>query len=451
MNGGVLALPRRWLAAAPAPVFALYGGLMAFGAYFAMYAFRKPFTVASYAAAAPVLVQYKIALVIAQVFGYALSKVAGVKVISETPPHRRAVGILVLIAAAELALVGFAVIPAPWNLVCMFANGLALGMIWGLVFGFLEGRRLSEILGAMLCASFIVSSGVVKSVGESVMLRGWADEYWMPALTGLLFAPLLLVCVFGLAALPPPSAEDERMRVARAPMDGPQRRRTFAAFAPGLVILVVIYVGLTALRDFRDNFAAEIWRGLGFNNDAAIFTLSELPVAAIVLATLSLLMFIKDNRRAFLANLALVAVGLALAGLCSLAFQAHLIGPVAWMISLGAGLYLAYTPFNALLFDRFIAASGRSGTAGFLIYVADACGYLSSAALLVWRNFIGLRVSWVEFLRDISYVAAVAGLVLIIGAGLYFRRRLARADADADATAVQRRGYPEPLPGARRA
>ena len=34
-------------------VFALYGGLMAFGAYFAMYAFRKPFTVASFADAAP--------------------------------------------------------------------------------------------------------------------------------------------------------------------------------------------------------------------------------------------------------------------------------------------------------------------------------------------------------------------------------------------------------------
>ena len=33
-------------------------------------------------------------------------------------------------------------------------------------------------------------------------------------------------------------------------------------------------------------------------------------------------MFIRDNRRAFLANLALVAAGLILAGLSSLAFQA---------------------------------------------------------------------------------------------------------------------------------
>src|ERR1700761_3965981 len=102
---------RAWLAQAPAPVFALYGGLMAFGAYFSMYAFRRPFTVATYADAAPVLVDYKIALVIAQVFGYALSKVAGVKFISEMPPRRRAGAILVLIGVAELFLVLFGLIP----------------------------------------------------------------------------------------------------------------------------------------------------------------------------------------------------------------------------------------------------------------------------------------------------------------------------------------------------
>jgi hypothetical protein len=98
------------------------------------------------------------------------------------------------------------------------------------------------------------------------------------------------------------------------------------------------------------------------------------------------------------------------------------------MIALGAGLYLAYTPFNALLFDRFIAASGRTGTAGFLIYVADACGYMSSVALLVFRNFVGVGISWVDFLIAISYSAAIVGLVLIVAAGIYFRGRLARVN-----------------------
>ena len=418
-------VPRRWLARAPQPVFAAFAGTVAFGTYFAMYAFRKPFTAATYDGIAPFIVDYKIALVIVQVFGYALSKIIGIKVISEMRPERRAGAILVLIGLAELALVGFALTPPPFNIAWMFADGLTLGLIWGLVFGFIEGRRTSEVLGAMLCASFIVSSGVVKSVGKSLMLQGLVSQFWMPAATGLVFVPLLLVCVYGLAVLPPPSAEDQRLRVARVPMDGRARRAMFAAFAPGLVALIAIYVGLTAIRDFRDNFAAEIWNGLGFRNDAAIFTLSELPVGVVALVMLSLLVVIRDNRRAFSTNLILVGIGLILTGGCSLAFRSHLIGPVEWMILLGAGTYLSYTPFNALLFDRFIAATGRTGNAGYLIYVADACGYASSVALLVFRNFVGAKLSAVSFLEATSYAVAAGGLVLLLGAALYFRRRLA--------------------------
>lgn len=79
-----------------------------------------------------------------------------------------------------------------------------------------------------------------------------------------------------------------------------------------------------------------------------------------------------------------------------------------------------------MLFDRFIAAGGRTGTAGFLIYVADAAGYVGSVVVLIVRNLVGLNLSWVEFLRDISYALALVGTVLIIGAGLYFARRLGR-------------------------
>ena len=420
---------RSALERAPRPVFALYGGLMAFGAYFAMYAFRKPFTVASFAQSGHYWIQYKIALVITQVLGYALAKVAGVKFVSETPPERRALYILLLIGAGELALVGFALVPPPWNIGFMLVNGLSLGMIWGLVFGFLEGRRESELLGAILCTSFIVSSGVVKSAGKSVMLAGWANEYWMPAVTGLLFAPLLVICVLGLVAMPPPSEADKQLRVARTPMDGAARRSMFRAYAPGLSALIVAFIGLTLLRDFRDNFAAEIWTGLGMGGNAEIFALSELPVAVIVLATLSLLMFIRDNRQAFMANLLLVAVGFCLAGAASVLFQVHLIGPVTWMITLGAGLYLSYTPFNAILFDRFIAASGRAGTAGFLMYLADSFGYAGSVLLLVVRNFMDLSLSWVDFLILLSYAVAVGGLALVILAAIYFRRRLSRETA----------------------
>ncbi len=403
----------RWLRTAPPTVFALYGGLAAFFTYFAMYAYRKPFSAASYAHVAgwPFAVDFKIMLVIAQVAGYALSKIIGVKIVSEMLPSRRAGAILLLIGIAEIALAAFAVVPPLAGIAMLFLNGLALGMIWGLVVGFIEGRRLSEVLGAMLCASFILSSGVVKSAGEAVLVAHWASERWMPAVTGLLFAPMLLLSVWALAQLPPPSARDEAERTRRVPMDGGQRRRFFRAHAAGLVALIGVYVMITAFRDFRDNFAAEIWAELGYAGNAGIFTWSEVPVAAVSLVALAMLIRVRDNRRGVIWNLILVAIGLLLMGLSTLFYQLGLLNPAAWMIAVGAGLYLAYTPFNALLFDRMIAATGSPGNAGFLIYVADACGYVGSVALLLLRNFAHVSLRWAPFLCDVAYVTCVVGLV----------------------------------------
>ncbi|MBP6877562.1 MAG: hypothetical protein KBC34_06045 [Phenylobacterium sp.] len=413
----------RWLAAAPPAVLAIYGGLMAFGAYFAMYAYRKPFTAADYADIGGLAVDYKVALVIAQVVGYALSKFLGVKVISELPASRRAASIVALIAGAELALVGFGLTPAPYNLVFLFLNGLPLGMIWGLVFGFVEGRRLSEVIGAMLCASFIVSSGVVKSVGMWLMQGHGVGEFWMPAATGLLFTPLLLVCVAGLSYLPPPSRADEAARQRRSPMDRAARRALFMRYAPGLVGMIAIYVALTALRDFRDNFAAEIWADLGHGADPAIFSLSELPVAAVVLAALALLAVFRDNRRAFIANLVMVGSGLIACAAVSAGYLLGWIGPMGWMIGLGAGVYLAYTPFNGVLFDRFMAYAGSAGTAGFLIYVADASGYAGSLLMLLAKSLGGVDLDWAPFLAVASAAVGVAGLACLVFAWRYFRGR----------------------------
>src|SRR5450432_227871 len=194
------------LARANPILFTAVAGLAGFCAYFSMYAFRKPFTAATFEAVPgwTFTLDYKIALVLAQVAGYALSKLIGIKVVSELSPARRGAAILLLIGLSWLALVAFAVIPAPWNVAALFFNGLPLGMIWGLVFGYMEGRRVSEALGAILCASFILSSGVVKSVGAWLMNAGHVDRFWMPAAAGALFFPLLLVSVWVLGQLPPP-------------------------------------------------------------------------------------------------------------------------------------------------------------------------------------------------------------------------------------------------------
>lgn len=409
---------RLWLARAHPAVFVLFAGLAGFCAYFSMYAFRKPFTAATFDLVPgwDFALDYKVALVIAQVAGYALSKLAGVKLIAEMRPERRAIAIVLLIGASWLALVLFAVVPAPWNVAALFLNGLPLGLIWGLVFGFMEGRRTSEVLGAILCASFILSSGVVKSIGKALMETAQVGPFWMPAATGVIFMPLLAVSVLGLAALPPPSPADEAERVARRPMMAKERAAFLAAHWPVMLMLVVAYVLLTAFRDLRDNFAAEIWRALGYGDAAEVFTASEGPVAALSLVVMGLLILVKNNGRALLLMHGVILAGFAIMGLSTLAFQQHLLSPIAWMIASGAGLYLAYTPFNAMLFDRMIAYTGTVATAGFLIYVADASGYMGSVALLLVRNFAAVDLPWLPFFIAAAYATSIAGMIFIAAA-----------------------------------
>ena len=416
------------LARANPVLFTAVAGLAGFCAYFSMYAFRKPFTAATFEAVPGwrFALDYKIALVLAQVAGYALSKLIGIKVVSELSPAKRGGAILLLIGASWLALVAFAVTPAPWNVAALFFNGLPLGMIWGLVFGYMEGRRLSEALGAILCASFILSSGVVKSVGAWLMNSAHVDRFWMPAASGGVFFPLLLISVWLLGQLPPPSPADEALRVRRAPMNAAERRAFVAIYWPGIVLLTAAYVLLTAFRDFRDNFAAEIWTALGYGRESGVFTQSELPVAAIALVALAAVMVVRDNLKALMVIHAIVVAGFLLLGASAWAFQAHLISPLAFMIAAGAGLYMAYTPFNAMLFDRLVAYSGRVATAGFLIYVADASGYLGSAALLVWRNFGELKMDWLQFFILSAYATSSVGALLSAAAAIYFLRRRER-------------------------
>src|SRR5262245_4422077 len=81
--------------------WAAWSASAALGAYFCMYAFRKPFTAATYSGGMVWGVGEKTALVTAQVLGYALSKLIGIRVVAQITPARRAAAILMLIAMAE--------------------------------------------------------------------------------------------------------------------------------------------------------------------------------------------------------------------------------------------------------------------------------------------------------------------------------------------------------------
>jgi hypothetical protein len=407
----------------PAWVFTVVAGTAAFATYFAMYAFRKPFAAAEFQGLYLFGsgIQLKTALVISQILGYALSKYIGIKVCSEVARPYRAAMLVGLVLTAEAALVLFALVPVDLKILALFLNGLPLGMVWGMVVGYLEGRRTSELLLAALSCSFIVSSGVVKDVGRWLMAEQGVSPWWMPAATGLLFLPLFLGSVWLLDRLPQPTALDIEERVRRRPMDRQDRLAFVGQFLPGMVLLLVVYLFLTAYRDFRDNYGVEIFRELGFGQTPAIFTLTELPVALVVLGTMAAVNLVRDNRRGLGTIFGIMTGGLLLTGAGTLLLDLGMIDGALWMVLMGLGSYLAYVPYNSVLFDRLLAATRVTGTAVFAIYLADALGYTGSIGVQLYKDWFDSQTTRLNYFRAYTYFLALLGSVLLILGGVYFR------------------------------
>ncbi len=433
---------RRLSASSPA-VFIAVAGVFSFVAYCGVYAFRKPFTAGTYEGQELWGIQFKIVLVTAQVAGYALSKFIGIRVISGMTAKRRPQYLLGLVAVAGLSLLGFAITPFPWNAGWMFINGIPLGMAWGLIFSYLEGRRVTEALAAILCINFIVSSGFVKTCGKWLLNTTSVGEFWMPFLVGLIFLPALLICIWVLEHLPPPSEADIAQRAPRAGMSGADCKNLFFRYAPGLTLLILAYLVLTIVRDVRDNFAVEIWDELGFKGQAAILTTAELPVALFSLLSVGALMFVKDNFRALWLNHGLAILGALLLFGGTFLFQKNMISPIMWMISSGFGLFLPYILFNGVLFDRLMASFREQGNVGFLIYMADSIGYLGSVGILFWRNFGAGNMSWLAFYTKLCYLGSGLIIVTIGSAWAYFYWKK-RAGSKTSVTLVRKSVAPLP-------
>lgn len=413
----------RKLADVPGLVLSAYAIIAAFSTYSCMYAFRKPFTATGYEGVEDMWgLKFKSAIVIAQVLGYTLSKFIGIKVVSEMGRNSRGRAILLLVLVAEFALLGFALAPVRYKFLFLFLNGIPLGMVWGLVFSFLEGRRFTELMGAGLCASFIFASGFVKTVGKGLMVAG-VPEFWMPFATGLVFALPMVFFVWMLGLLPHPNAQDVAMRTERLPMNSAQRRAFFRKFALGLTVLILFYVALTAFRDFRDNFMAELLNALGLGDRPEIFTATELPVTVGVLALLGSIMFIRDNMRALMVNHFVIGFGALTVGASTWLYHQGLIGGVPWIILTGFGAYTSYIPFNCILFERLIAAFRYPSNAGFLIYLADAFGYLGSVLVLFYKDFFVSELDWITFFTFTCYGLSATGVLFTTAALVYFQRK----------------------------
>ena len=398
--------------------------VICFLTYASVYAFRKPFTIGLYLDEPKIFgVDYKNILVIAQVLGYTISKFYGIKFIAELNKVRRGWSILILIILSFIPLLLFPLFKSPWNIVFLFLNGLPLGVLWGLIFSFVEGRKTSDFIGASMAVSFIVSSGFVKTVAKWIQLTYLVQENWIPFYTGLVFLVPVTILVYLLEKIPDPTPIEAAEKSIRVPMDKIERKRFFKMFSFGLVSFIFIYILLTLFRDIRDNFAADIWLELGYGNSAGIFTSTELPIAFSVLVLIASMIYINNNKLAFQISQIIILAGFILCGVSTFLFMQQIISGYVWIVLVGLGLYMGYIPFNCILFDRMIASFKIKGNVGYFMYLVDSFGYLATVFVIIFKGSMGISISWTYFYSNGVLVLSIVGSLISITTLLYFNKK----------------------------
>lgn len=399
----------------------LWSMVAAFGCYFCVYGFRKPFTAGSYEGIEYFHIGWKSLLISSQILGYLLSKAGGIFFVSSLEAKKRTQAILISIAIALLSLFLYAICPAPYSLLFIFINGLPLGMIFGYIQGYLEGKTSSELLIASLGASFILADGVAKSVG-SWLLQNQTPIEWMPFSAGLMYLIPLLLFVWMLTKIPQPTLRDIELRAKREPMTQKDRIQFVKNFLPGILAISLIYLLSSLLRGIRSDFALEIWGSLGIKNNPALFTLTEAWVMGGILIINGSLIFLKNNKQAFNASLIAILTGFIFL-LLTFYCRKTSFSPF-WLIVLsGLGIYLPYLTITTTIFERLIAITKEKANVGFLMYIVDFVGYLGYNLLLLTSTFIFPKGTLISNFFQYNLILGLLGILITYLAFLYFNNK----------------------------
>lgn len=399
----------------------LWAGGAALLSYSLVYALRKPYTAASFEGLTLFGTDYKVAVTTIQILGYVIAKFFGIKLISELKRENRFRFFVTSAIMAEVALIGFGVLSAPYNAAAMFFNGLSLGCMWGVIFSFIEGRKVTDMLASLLGVSMVFSSGIAKSFGLFAMNELNIDQFWMPAVIGGVALPLLVLMGYLLKRLPSPTQEDIELRNERVVLDSEGRKRLFMSFAPILTLLFIGNFMLLVLRDIKEDFLVLI---LDMSNQSSwLFAQVDTIVTLAILALFSAFVFFRSNIKTLMCLMGIVILSCITMAYVSFNYKALDLQPVVWLFIESLCLYIAYLTFQTIFFDRFIACFRIKGNVGFFIAIIDFIGYMGTVTLLSTKEFLNFDMEWFDMFNHMAFfVGAVCAVLFTIVATLIYKR-----------------------------
>ena len=124
-------------------------------------------------------------------------------------------------------------------------------------------------------------------------------------------------------------------------------------------------------------------------------------------------------------TLGLLSVGFMIVLKAVIGYQTGLISPMVFMVLLGLGMYIPYVAFHTTVFERMLAVFRETGNIGYLLYLADAVGYLGYIGVMVLGNTSAGEIDFLDLLIWTSVVVSLASTLITGGLLVYYHRTIA--------------------------
>ena len=200
----------------------------------------------------------------------------------------------------------------------------------------------------------------------------------------------------------------------------------FKAYWPGLISLFAVYVVLTIIRTFRDDFGVEIWQGLGVSDKPEVYAQSETIVMVFVTLLNAVAIYMRNNLHALRVTFVIMTLAFLLLIGATFVQETGVIGPLFFMVLCGIGLYVPYVAFHTTVFERIVSASSLRGNLVFLMYLADSIGYLGYVLLLTVEQRVRESSDQLSLFQNSLYSLSGLAIVCLVVAMIYFHRVLSR-------------------------
>ena len=378
------------------------------------------------------------ALALAQSLGYLSSKFIAIPFMSSAMFFARKQFYLscLYILTASIVGVGFAVFDSSPILQALSVglSSICAGMIYGGMVSYAEGRGSTEIIVASLNLTLVLAGGIARFLGTA-LVHGGVPSHLVPGVASLLGLVIGLVLLDILAALPPPSKQDQKERGVRRSMSSAERKAFLTRFGPGIFLSLVAYASVMTIRSFRDYFALQLYTEAngGIPPAASIYFWADFPGSVTVCLSLGILSYVKSNRTTVVVMITSMIIGVVVLGGGTVAYNHGLMGGIAWQVSCGVGIYTAYLVMGTAFFDRLLAASKNEGTIIFLQFISDGTGWCGTVILLFWKSlWVDKNMPVAELFANICWWSSIVLFFSLLAMMLYFIGTLPKENNNVD-------------------